>query len=257
MFEKHFNRNFIMQDFPHFVPLEESEDNIEYARSIIENGSIARHWRERTEQGGWREMEPAGGRIASHGGLILEICAGPAGGFSTATLMKDYNANIMLNDLCPTILREWQRHFKQMDNPPPNIEFAAFDVADMPFKDSSMDVICGADAIVNLETDCHAVLTEIYRVLKPGGLFVFDYMFVTEECFNQLPEVPRNIVKQEYPMVFWDYLQILEDMGFVIEEHIEKDTWSNENFNDGDLHELCRSLGISLTFTCFLRFCKK
>ena len=256
-FTKHFNREFIIQDFPYFVPLEEMEYNIEYAQRIIDNGSIARHWRERVELGGWREMEQAGEAIAAHGGLILEICAGPAGGFSTAVLMKDYNAKIMLNDLCPTVLREWQNFFKQTDNPPPNVEFAAFDVDDMPFADNSLDVICGADAVINLETDCHAALTEIYRVLKPGGLFVFDYMFVTEEYFKTLPEKARNTLKQEYPMMFWDYLQILDDMGFVIVEQIDEEIWSNENYNDGTLHETCRELGVSLTFVCFLRICKK
>ena len=95
-------------------------------------------WREDVERGGWKRNEEVAERIAVHGGLNLEICVGPGAGFAPATLMKNYNSNIMISDLCPTVVKEWYKLFQNMENPPPNIEYAVFDVCDMPF----VDTIC-------------------------------------------------------------------------------------------------------------------
>lgn len=61
------------------------------------------------------------------------------------------------------------------------MEYAALDVCDMPFYNNWLDVISGSAAIINIEGDRDKALKEIYRVLKPGGSFVFDYIFVTEK----------------------------------------------------------------------------
>ena len=67
-----------------------------------------------------------------------------------------------------------------MDNPLPNVEFAAFNVCDIPFIDNCLDVVSGSHAIINIEgggDSRNVALREVYRVLKPGGLFVFNFGF--------------------------------------------------------------------------------
>lgn len=256
MFEKHFNRSYEMIEFPYFVPKDEMDYNLDFAKSMVEEKWIYYRWREDIERNGWRRNEKQAERIASHGGLILEICAGPGGGFAPATLMKNYNANIMISDLCPTVVREWQNLFKNMDNPPPNIEYAAFNLCDMPFKDNSLDVISGSAAIINVEGDRDKALKEIYRVLKPGGLFAFDYIYVTEDFYKSLPQEPRDEIKKRHPTVFWDTLDIFDNLGFSKIETITTGTWSNEE-DESTLADLCRSLGVSLTFSSFMRYCIK
>ena len=66
------------------------------------------------------------------------------------------------------------------------MEYAALDVCDMPFYNNCLDVISGSAAIINIEGDRDKALKEIYRVLKPGGSFVFDYIFVTEKTIIQV-----------------------------------------------------------------------
>lgn len=82
----------------------------------------------------------------------------------------------MISDLCPTVVKEWYKLFHSMDNPPPHAEYTALDVCDIPFYDNCLDVISENAAIINIEGDRDKALREIYRVLKPGGLFVFDYI---------------------------------------------------------------------------------
>jgi len=256
MFEKHFSRNYKMFEFPHFVPQDELDYNADWAKHLVDEQIIFHRWREDVERGGWKRYEKEAKKIAFHGGLILEICAGPGGGFAPATLMQDYHANIMISDLCPTVVSEWKKHFDKMDNPPPNIEYAAFDVCDIPFQDSSIDVVSGSAAIINVEGDRDTALKEIYRILKPGGLFVFDYIFVTEESYNRLQPHIQKAIKDRYPKIFWDTLHVFDALGFSKVETIRTGTWSNEN-DESNLADLCRSLNTSLTFSGFTRFCTK
>jgi len=262
MFEKYFNRNFEMFEFPYFVPKEELEYNLGYAKDMLVEQWIYHCWREDVERGGLErtgKFKEEAEKIVSHGGMILEICAGPGGGFAPATLMVDYNANIMMSDLCPTVVREWQKLFNKMDNPPPNIEYAAFNVCDIPFHDNCMDVVSGSAAIGNVEGGGDSrdkALREVYRILKPGGLFVFDFIFVTEEFYNSMPLHAQNVIKEKYPNIFWDTLEIFDSLGFVHVETVKTGTWSNGG-DESILADLCRDLNVTLTFSGFTRFCVK
>ncbi len=256
MFEKYFNREYEMLEFPYFVPKEELDYNLDYAEKIVKEKWVYYRWREDVERGGWKRYEKEAQKIASHGGLILEICAGPGGGFAPAVLMKDYDANIMISDLCPTVVREWQNLFKNMDNPPPNIEYAAFNICDMPFADNSLDVISGSAAIINVEGDRDKALKEIYRVLKPGGLFVFDYIYITKEFYDQMQQDIQKAIKDRWPTIFWDTLDIFDELGFSEVETIQKSEWSNKD-DQSTLADYCRSLNTSLTFSGFVRYCIK
>ena len=106
MFEKYFNREYATINFPYFVPEEELDYNIGFAKRLVDEKWVYYLWREDVTRGGWKRNEDVAEKIANHGGLNLEICADPGGGFMPATLMKNHSANIMIIDLCPSVVKE-------------------------------------------------------------------------------------------------------------------------------------------------------
>ncbi|MCL2372446.1 MAG: hypothetical protein FWC78_03490 [Defluviitaleaceae bacterium] len=71
-----------------------------------------------------------------------------------------------------------------------------------------------------------------------------------------MPAKARETIKQKYPNVFWDTLQIFDNLGFSQVETVKTGAWSNEN-DMSNLADLCREMGTPLMFSTFTRYCVK
>jgi arsenite methyltransferase len=95
-----------------------------------------------------------------------------------------------------------------------NVEFLKGDIEQIPLPDESVDVII-SNCVINLSADKRKVLSEAFRVLKPGGKFaVSDVVvrgFVPEEVRNSMELwigcVAGALEEQEF-------LRLLRDAGF-------------------------------------------
>ncbi|GEM_PF-109919 len=70
-----------------------------------------------------------------------------------------------------------------------DIEFKTGTLTEMPFPDNSIDKII-SNCVINLEPDKEKVYSEIFRVLKPGGMF-----FISD--INLKAELPDSIKGSE------------------------------------------------------------
>jgi SAM-dependent methyltransferase len=52
-----------------------------------------------------------------------------------------------------------------------NVEFLQGEIENLPLEDATVDAVI-SNCVINLATDKERVFREVYRVLKPGGLFV-------------------------------------------------------------------------------------
>lgn len=95
-----------------------------------------------------------------------------------------------------------------------NVEFLKGEIESIPLPDNAVDVII-SNCVINLSADKRQVLTEAFRVLKPGGRFAISDVVVRGET---PPEVRRN-------MELWigcvagaleeqEFLALLTEVGF-------------------------------------------
>lgn len=95
------------------------------------------------------------------GERILDIAAGT--GTSSAALQKN-GARVVAVDFSPGMIAEGRRKH-------PNIEFIEADAEKLPFGDNEFDAVTISFGLRNIN-DPRAALSEMYRVLKPGGRLV-------------------------------------------------------------------------------------
>lgn len=110
------------------------------------------------------------------GGRVLDVATGQGGFIDTLmNTLKDYESFVGI-DNCTYYdsskeMREGRAHFK--DRP---VEFARMNGEHTGFGDGSFDTVCISYALHHLD-DVDAVLTEMRRVLRPGGCFIIQELY--------------------------------------------------------------------------------
>lgn len=117
------------------------------------------------------------------GGRILDVATGQ-GGFVHALveLVPGYDEIVGI-DTKDRAVEAAQKAFEQ-----PNIRFVQMDAAQMDFDDAHFDAVCIANSLHHM-ADLPAVLSEMQRVLKPGGHLVIIEMYRDNQTEAQLTHV--------------------------------------------------------------------
>ena len=140
---------------------------------------------------------------------VLDI-AGGTGDVSRWVARYHHPRHIECTDLVPEMLEVAKEHERHGDFCGVPIDFEVVDAQDIPFDDESYDVITMAYGIRNMP-DRQRALTEMYRVLKPGGALV---------CleFSTPPFAPWRALYHFYlshVIPFWGGLITGDKSGFV------------------------------------------
>ena len=110
------------------------------------------------------------------GGRVLDVATGQGGFIDTLiNTLKDYESftgidNCASHDSADE-MREGRVHFREKP-----VEFLEMNGECLGFEDGSFDTVCISYALHHLD-DVQAVLTEMRRVLRPGGRFVIQELY--------------------------------------------------------------------------------
>lgn len=240
---------------------------VQWEQEMREERWIQRNWRDAWDRpGGWADKKELAERgragnlrtgqiIAQKGGLILEIGAGPGGGYVPYILQADPSARIIISDLSHTVVEEWKR-FLDTEFDSPHLCYAALDFCSIPFSDRSIDVVSDHGGIINCIGDRRAALREVYRVLKPGGLFVSLNGFITREALASLPEYAQQALLRRYPEAFDNLYEDTILAGFTKIDSVIQGIWHTDEDESG-IADYAKELGVNVQFTEYVRYCQK
>lgn len=239
-----------------FVPAEERDYNLEFVKMIVDEKIIPKAWAMQQERNRNDSGEIALAKeIIGRGGVILLTGIGPGGSNLRALLSENPHAKLILNDLSPTVVKEWK---KFLDTFPDysELSYAAFDFCHIPFEDHCIDTICDYGGLVNTEGDIAAAFTEMYRVLKPGGLLVTTGSFVKQSTFDALSEEQKRDLIEAFPSLAFNLYEEAISLGF--SKIDTKLTGEYTPFaGDSALGDYLEEKGISITMADGIRFCYK
>lgn len=245
--------------------------SVQWERDMQEEGWIKRNWMDAWNRpGGWADSKYGpnllgernragdlriGRHIAGRGGIILEIGAGPGGGYMPYILQADPAAQIIINDLSRVVVHEWKQLLdREMDSP--NLSFAVFDFCNIPFEDCSIDVVSDHGGIINCIGNRVDALREVYRVLKPGGLLVSLNGFVTKEALAALPDHAKQELLKAFPSITDNLYEDTILAGFRKIDSIVDGVWTTDE-DESSIADMAKELGVTVQFTQYVRFCEK
>jgi SAM-dependent methyltransferase len=121
-----------------------------------------------------------------------------------------------------------------------NAEFLLGEIEDVPLPDASVDVII-SNCVINLSADKQRVLSEAFRVLRPGGRFAVSDIVIRGE----LPESIRRSLELWAGCVAGaleenDYREMLERAGFT-----DIDVEPTRIYQIDETRDLARRMGVS------------
>lgn len=74
-----------------------------------------------------------------------------------------------------------------------NIEFKQHDMRDIPFEDNLLDgILCVWTTGHGTLEDAYKNVNEIYRILKPNGIVVIDYVSIEDENYGKGTEIDKD-----------------------------------------------------------------
>ncbi|MCL2826490.1 MAG: ubiquinone/menaquinone biosynthesis methyltransferase [Eggerthellaceae bacterium] len=140
---------------------------------------------------------------------LLDI-AGGTGDVSFMAACKKHPRHIQLTDLVPEMLEVAHRRWEHGEACGVPLDFAVVEAHSIPYADNSYDVVTLAYGIRNMR-ERERALTEILRVLKPGGTLVcLEFSKPTNAFFRVFHSLYLN-----YMIPFWGMLITGDREGFI------------------------------------------
>lgn len=185
-------------------------NEIEHGKYLIEHGA-GETWNWETPAGKlrWKRRVDMLREKLARGLKVLELGCGT--GYFTRELV-DSGAEITAIDISPDLLDEARREIRA-----PNVDFRLDNAYEMSFPAESFDHILGSSVLHHL--DIRRALSEVYRVLKPGGRIAFtepNMMNPQIALQKNIPAIKRRMGDSPDETAFfrWRIKRLLSDAGF-------------------------------------------
>ena len=146
------------------------------------------------------------------GDTVIDLGSGAGNDCFIARHEAGEEGKVIGIDFTPAMIRKARENAAKLNYN--NVEFRQGDIEEMPALDNEADVIV-SNCVLNLVPNKKAVISEIFRVLKPGGHFSISDIVLQGE----LPDAILKDVEMYAGCVagaiqMEEYMQLIEDAGF-------------------------------------------
>lgn len=186
------------------------QNEIEHGKYLIEHGAGETwNWESPAGKLRWKRRVGMLKDKLEAGSEVLELGCGT--GYFTRELV-DTGAHIIAIDISSDLLEEARKEVKAS-----NIEFMVDNAYKMSFPDDSFDHVVGSSVLHHLEI--HKALSEIYRVLRPGGHIAFtepNMMNPQISLQKNIPSIKQRMGDSPDETAFfkWQMKRLLRKAGF-------------------------------------------
>ncbi len=123
------------------------------------------------------------------GGKVLDVATGRGSFIHNLTEgFLDFESITAIDSIDETILEQVSKDFEDK-----RICFKHMDASKMDYSDESFDTVCLSNSLHHLK-DMDTVLSEMMRVLKPGGTLIINEMI----CDNQSPSQMTHVLMHHW-----------------------------------------------------------
>ncbi len=146
------------------------------------------------------------------GDTVIDLGSGAGNDCFIARYETGNDGQVIGIDFTPAMVEKARANAAKMDFG--NVEFRLGDIENMPVEDSIADVVV-SNCVLNLVPNKEKAISEIYRVLRPGGHFsISDVVLVGDlpKSIEHAAEMYAGCVSGAIQK--GDYLRIIERVGF-------------------------------------------
>ena len=146
------------------------------------------------------------------GNTVIDLGSGAGNDAFIARRMVGENGKVLGIDFTEAMIFKARENAEKLKFN--NVEFRLGDIDDMPVTSNYADVIV-SNCVLNLVPNKHKVISEIFRVLKPGGHFSISDIVLEGELpakWKQVAELYAGCVSGAIQREV--YLEIIETLGF-------------------------------------------
>lgn len=146
------------------------------------------------------------------GNTVIDLGSGAGNDAFIARRMVGQNGKVLGIDFTEAMIYKARENAEKLKFN--NVEFRLGDIDDIPVTSNYADVIV-SNCVLNLVPNKHKVISEIFRVLKPGGHFSISDIVLEGELpakWKQVAELYAGCVSGAIQREV--YLEIIETLGF-------------------------------------------
>ncbi|MBU7035894.1 MAG: class I SAM-dependent methyltransferase [Theionarchaea archaeon] len=178
---------------------------------------------------------------------VLDVGCGT--GYTACEIAQKYSAHVVGIDVSEDMVAKAQERARQ--DHLKSVEFHVADVLELPFQDEIFDTVIMESVLIVLPGEKRDALTEVVRVLKPGGVVGANEDFARSETPDEVLDCLAAALPHMSLLTPQDLRKLFEDSGLEVIHCMENS--SRGVITPGEVVNIIKTMGVGRLLSYSLR----